>query len=256
MWKAKLNQHFAKIAFLIWNATFHSLWLSALFYLSSGNNFISLWNENHLLFATLSISLLAFIFRDEWNHRTRDLPAARKLFLIGALHSVVLVFLALLQASMNQGLEFLGITSDAGANFLASYSWVLRSLLIFALSFSLNATTKNLQPHWMGLPLQFFFFWTWFNPGIQDYLLVTVIYILNPSFLFSAGLMSGILILSHAVMGAGFMGSEFTGILRFNGIEGESSLLRSPALILGLFFLFGATRINKALNKRKEQQTT
>jgi len=85
---------------------------------------------------------------------------------------------------------------------------------------------------------------------------VTAIYLLNPSFLFSAGLMSGVLILSHAVMGSGFMGAEFTGILRFNGIEGEASLLRSPALILGLFFLYGAARMNKVLNKRKEQPTT
>jgi len=256
MWKAKLNQHFAKIAFLIWNVTFHSLWLSALFYLSTGTNFNSLWTENHLLFATLSISLLAFIFRDEWNHRLRDLRLARNLFLTGSLQALIVVLLATLQAYLSNQLEFLGISSDAGSNFLSSYAWVLRSILILALSFGLNATTKSFNPQWMGLPLQLIFFWIWFNPSWVDYLLITCIYILSPSFIFSAGLMSGVLILGHAIMGSSFMGIEFTGLLRFNRLEDEASLLRSPALILGLFFLFSANKIKTVLNKRKEHLPT
>jgi hypothetical protein len=256
MWKAKLNQHFAKIAFLIWNATFHSLWLSALFYLSTGTNFNSLWIENQLLFATISISLLAFIFREEWGHRLRDPGQAKNLFLLGTLQAFVLITLVTVQAYFSNHLEFLGVSSEAGANFLSSYAWVLRSILIFILCFSVNATTKSFTPHWMGLPLQLFFFWIWFNPGWTDYLLISCIYILNPSFLFSTGIMSTILILSHAIMGSSFMGMEFTGFLRFNRPEDESSLLQSPALILGLFFLFATNKIRTALNKRKENPIT
>jgi hypothetical protein len=256
MWKAKLNQHFAKFAFLAWNLIFHSLWLSALFYLSSGTSFNSLWSENHLLFATLSILLLALIFRDEWKSRLRDMTQARNLFLFGLLQAVVVVTLATIQAILSNNIDFLGLSSQLGVNFLSSYSWILRSTLLFILSFALNATTKSFSPHWMGLPLQYFFFWIWFQPGISDYLLITFIYILNPSFLFSTGLMAGVLILTHAVLGSNFMGNEFSGLLQFKWLQDEGSLLHSPALILGLFFILFTTKLKTLLNKRKEQPST
>jgi hypothetical protein len=256
MWKAKLNQHFAKIAFLIWNMIFHSLWLSALFYLSNGSRFNSLWSENHLLFATLSISLLALIFRDEWKQRLRDLGQSRTLFLMGLLQAFIIVSLTTLQGILSGRFEFLGVSSQLGVNFLSSYGWVLRSVLLFALSFSLNATTKNLSPHWMGLPLQCFFIWTWFQPGFYDYLVIIGIYALSSSFVQSTGLMAGILILTHSVLGSDFMGSEFTGLLQFKGMQDEGSLLHSPALILGLFFILFLNKIKTVLNRRKEPSAT
>src|ERR1035437_4800544 len=101
MWKAKLNQHFAKFAFLLWNLIFHSLWLSALFYLSSGSNFNSLWAENQILFATLSVGLYAFIFRDEWGYKLREYTQVRNLIAMGFIQAVVVVVFAVIQGVLS-----------------------------------------------------------------------------------------------------------------------------------------------------------
>jgi hypothetical protein len=252
MWKAKLNQHFAKFAFLLWNLIFHSLWLSALFYLSRGTNFNLLWAENQILFATLSIGLYAFIFRDEWTARMRDAGQARNLILFGLLQAFVVVIFAAILGVISKELEFLGLSSQLGMNFLSSYSWVLRSILILILTFALNATTKTLSPHWMGLPLQIFFFWIWFQPNFTDYCFITIFYMMNTSFLFSVGLMSGIFVMTHAVFGSALMGSEFSGLFQFKWPETENSLLHSPALILGLFFIFATNKLKTHLKRRKE----
>lgn len=252
MWKAKLNQHFAKFAFLLWNLIFHSLWLSALFYLSGGSNFNLLWAENQILFATLSIGLFAFIFRDEWSYKLREYGQVRNLIALGLLQAFVVVLFAVFLGILSNEIEFLGLSSQLGMNFLSSYSWVLRSILLLVLSFALNATTKSLTPHWMGLPLQLFFFWIWFQPTFADFCFITVFYIMNTSFLFSLGLMGGIFVMTHAVFGSTLMGSEFSGLFQFKWQETENSLLHSPALILGLFFIFAANKLKTFLKRRKE----
>ena len=256
MWKAKLNQHFAKFAFLLWNLIFHSLWLSALFYLSNGSNFNSIWAENQILFATLSVSLYAFIFRDEWGYKLRDTIQVRHWLTMGFIQSIVVVLLAAIQGILSKNIEFLGFSSQLGVNFLSSYSWILRSILLIALSFALNATTKSLTPQWMGLPLQYFFFWIWFQPSLLDYSLITAFYIMNSSFIFSTGLMGGVFIMTHAVFGATLMGSEFSGLFQFKWIQEEGSLLHSPALILGLFFIFFVNKLKTFLNRRKDPLLT
>jgi len=253
MWKAKLNQHFAKIAFLLWNLIFHSLWLSALFFLSNGSNFNSIWTENQVLIATLSIGLFTFIDREDWLIRLRDTSQAQKLLSLGALQALIVISLITVQSIFFGKIEFLGLSSQVGLNFLSSYSWLLRSILLLALSFAINATTKNIKPYWTGLPLQCFFFWIWFQPGWQDLLIITGIYILNSSILFSTGLMAGIFILTHAVLGSSFMGSEFSGLLQFKWIQDEGSLLHNPALILGLFFLYFVNKLGTIYKNRKEQ---
>jgi len=252
MWKAKLNQHFAKFAFLLWNLIFHSLWLSALFYLSSADSFNALWAENQILFATLSISLFAFVFRDEWSNKLREPTHARNLVLFGFAQALVVVAFATFEAILSKKIEFLGFSSQLGVNFLSSYSWVLRAFLLFVLSFSLNGITKNLSPHWAGLILQCFFFWIWFQPTIVDFTFITLFYFMNSSFLFSTGLMAGIFIMTHAVFGSSLMGSEFSGLLQFKWLQDEGSLLHSPTLILGLFFIFFANKLKTFLKRRKE----
>ncbi len=252
MWKAKLNQHFAKFAFLLWNLLFHSLWLSALFYLSNGSNFNSLWVENQILFATLSIGLFAFIFRDEWGQKLRDLAPARQLIIMGFTQAMIVVIFATIHGVLSKNIEFLGFSSQLGMNFLSSYSWILRSVLLLILSFALNATTKNLTPHWMGLPLQYFFFWIWFQPTFLDFCFITVFYLMNSSIIFSTGLLGGILIMTHAVFGSALMGSEFSGLFQFKWLQEDNSLLHSPALILGLFFIFSANKLKMFLIRRKE----
>ena len=252
MWKAKLNQHFAKFAFLLWNLIFHSLWLSALFFLSNGNNFNSLWVENQILFATLSIVLFAYIFRDEWGYKFIDMNQARNWILAGFAQAVVLVLFVLLQGILSKNIDFLGFSSQLGVNFLSSYSWFFRSILLFFLAFALNATTKTLTPHWMGILLQYFFFWIWFQPTFFDYCFITLFYVMNSSFLFSTGLMGGTFIMTHAVLGSVLMGSEFSGLFQFKWSEVESSLLHSPALILGLFFIFATNKLKTFLKRRKE----
>ncbi len=256
MWKAKLNQHFAKIAFLIWNLVFHSLWLSALFFLSNGSNFTSMWAENQILFSTLSVGLFSFFGREEWMIRLRDFSQAKKLFLLGCLQAWIVITLICIQALLSGKMEFLGFSSEIGLNFLSSYSWLLRSLLLLVLSFALNATTKNIQPQWMGLPLQCFFFWIWFQPSWTDYLILAGIYILNSNILFSTGLMAGVFVLTHAVLGSPFMGNEFTGLLQFKWPQGESSLLHHQALILGLFLLTIVNKLRKVYQNRKERHAT
>src|ERR1700751_2745578 len=110
MWKAKLNQHFAKFAFLLWNFIFHSLWLSALFYLSNADSFNALWAENQILFATLSIGLFAFIFRDEWFPKLRDPLHTRNLLTMGFAQALVVVVFATLEAILSKKIEFLGFS--------------------------------------------------------------------------------------------------------------------------------------------------
>lgn len=252
MWKAKLNQHFAKFAFLVWNLVFHSLWLSALFFISSGNHFISIWSENQLLFATLSISLFAFIFRDEWFHKFRDSALSKNLFFRGLLLAFASVLLTTVGSVLLDQNEFLGFSSQIGVNFLSSYAWLLRSFLMVALSLSLVVTTQVLSPHWSGVLLQYFFFWIWFQPGFADYLLITVLYMLSSSIPFSVGLMGGILIMTHAVFGSPLMGSEFSGLFQIKWQPAGSSLLHHPALILGLFFTFVVNKLRPTLKSRKE----
>ncbi len=256
MWKAKLNQHFAKFAFLLWNLLFHSLWLSALFYLSGGTNFNAIWAENQILFATLSIALYAFIFRDEWGTKMRDFSPLQNLITLGFIQAAVLVIFGMLQGILVNNIEFLGFSSQLGVNFLSSYSWILRSILLFILSFALNATTKSLNPHWMGLPLQLFFFWIWFQPTTMDYCFIILFYVMNSSFLFSTGLMAGVFIMTHAVFGSTLMGAEFSGLLQFKWVETENSLLHSPAIILGLFFIIATNKLKTFLKRRKESLLT
>ena len=251
MWKAKLNQHFAKFAFLLWNLIFHSLCLSALFYLSNGSNFNSLWAENQTLFATISIGLFAFIFRDEWDYKLRDLTQARNLIAMGFTQAMVVVIIVAIQGILSKNIEFIGLSSQLGMNFLSSYSWILRSILLCILSFTLNATTKSLTPGWMGLPLQIFFFWIWFQPTLLDFSFLLVFYLMNSSFLFSTGLMGGIFVMTHAVFGSTLMGSEFSGLFQLKWSQDDTSLLHNPALILGLFFIFFANKLKTFLKRRK-----
>jgi hypothetical protein len=253
MWKAKLNQHFAKIAFLLWNLVFHSLWLSALFFLSNGSNFNSIWAENQLLFSTLSIGLFSFFGREEWINRLRNTHQTQKLFFLGWAQALILITLITFQAIYSGKIEYLGVSSEIGLNFLYSYSWLLRSFLLLILSFALNAATKNIQPHWIGFPLQCFFFWIWFQPNWTDYMILGGIYIFNSNILFSTGLMAGVFTLTHAVLGTPLMGNEFTGLLQFKWPQDESTLLDHPALILGLFLLTFMNKLRKISQNRKTQ---
>jgi hypothetical protein len=252
MWKAKLNQHFAKFAFLLWNLIFHSLWLSALFFISSGSHFNSLWSENQLLFATLSIALLAFVYRDEWIHKLRDSSLTRTFFLRGIGLALAATTLIVLESILLRQSEFLGLSSQIGANFLSSYGWLLRCVLLMGLSLALNATTKTLSPYWTGLILQYFFFWIWFQPGFHDYLLITAIYLLHSSIPFSTGLMGGLFLFTHAVFGSPFMGTDFSGLFQVKWQPAEQSLLQHPALILGLFFIPLVNKLKPFLRNRKE----
>lgn len=152
--------------------------------------------------------------------------------------------------------QIIGFSSQIGMNFLSSYSWVFRSLLLMAMSFSLNATTKNHAPSGSGIFLQLLFFWIWFRPGWQDVVLISIVYFLHPSFLFSSALMGGLMVLTHAVFGSNLLGMEFSGLLQFKWPEESYSLLQNPVMILGLSFILGTNKLKKYFRKRKEFPAT
>ena len=279
MWKANLNRHFTKIwpalkisGFLVlWNALFHSFTLSILLYWSLTSHQVSSLNrmstlnqflsENQILFAALSSVSALIFFRDQvsevWDERriyfSQFLRAWMRGLGFGLVMIVALIF--------NHSYEFLGFSTQLNLNFLASYAWILRAILIFIFVLSTEFLTQVVilqemkdeeHRYWIQNGTLLLFYWIWFNPNFSETLTLLLIFSIFSSFWSSIGFISAFFILVHAVFGLNFFENEFAGILQLKVMKPDDSFfqnhtLQAMLLILLILIQYAKLRLRKEL---------
>jgi hypothetical protein len=273
MWNLNLNRHFAKflavlkipLFLLIWNGILHALTLSILVYwsltstrvpelnrMSTMNQF---WAENQILFATLSCVAISFFFQDRllklW--RERNLAAFSVNFLRGALLAVVLVA----GLVISKKFEFLGFSAQLNLNFLTSYAWVLRAILVFlfvlSTEFLIRIVLREELQREVSTRVRFAIetfcfvalYWIWFSPTLTEVFSLLMLYTLFLNFWSSSGFLSALFVFTHAVFGLPFFENEFVGILQVKSSRFEEHFLQNPQLVLVLMILWGTFRGSK-----------
>ncbi len=127
---------------LVWNILFHSVTFTLLVYWiftsqlgghpEQVRHFNDFWMENQLLFGGLCQVSLTLFFREEvisfLKHPQSPLARARTVnsILRGSLFAILMV----MGLVVSKQYQFLGFTSAASPNFLSSYAWILRFVLI------------------------------------------------------------------------------------------------------------------------------
>ena len=279
MWMVNLNRHFAKISkglkistfLFLWNSLFHSFTLSillywsmtstqipALFRMTSLNQFLS---ENQIFFATLSSLSALFFFKNAfleiWQLRSELFPEFSRSCLRGfGFGGLMLWFLTL-----GHHYQYLGFSSQLDLNFLTSYAWILRTLLLFLFVTStellVRVVLKNTLPLGiLSILIQNFtlilIYWIWFNPKPTEQITLLLLFALFSSPAASIGFLSALFILVHAICGLNFFENEFVGLLQFKILApNEESFFQNFTLqiVLGiLLLLLGYGR----LKSRKE----
>ena len=263
MWKTKLNRQFLKIlpglkisGFLIlWGTLFHSFTLSILLYgslksehvlssnrLTTLNQFLS---ENQILFAALSYASALLFFRDEiqrfWKERVHGFQDFARSFLrgigFGAALMVALLF--------HRDYEFLGFTTQLNLNFLSSYAWILRSILmaIFVISteFLVRVVLKKETLGVVGgraleVLTLVFLYWIWFEPHLSELLTLVLLFATFSTFWTGAGFLSAFFILNHAIFGLNFFENEFLGILQFKALRASENNFLQNHYLQATFF--------------------
>lgn len=282
MWKANLNRHFAKIlpglkisAFVvIWNSLFHSLTLSILIYgslhstqvtaasrLSSLNQFLS---ENQILFATLCSAFATFFFRDRlaryWTFRNQGLP----LFFQGISRGVGLGLALLIALILHHEYDFLGFTTQLNLNFLASYAWILRALLIFVFVISTEFLVQGVLHEQLkdraakmiiGDLTLLFIYWIWFNPKPTEMLTLILLFQYFSSFWASSGFLGAFFVLTHAIFGLNFFENEFSGIFQIKAVKPDEDFLQNPHLQIALFIFLIILHHDKLKFRKEIPQT-
>lgn len=255
---------------IVWNSLFHSLTLSILLYgslrssqisslnrLSTLNQFLS---ENQILFATLSSIFATLFFRDRlkqyWLERTMGLPLFFKTFARGA----GLCLAILVAFILNREYEYLGFSTQLNLNFLASYAWILRSILILLFVASTEFLIKGvlfrpLTDTYMhkviGNLTLLFVYWIWFNPKPTELLILIILFQFFSSLWASTGFLSAFFILTHAVFGLNFFENEFTGIFQLKSLRPDEDFFQNPHLRVALIIFLLITHYDK-LKFRKE----
>ncbi len=257
MWKANLNRHFTKMkpalkisAFLvIWSALFHSFMLSILLYwsltseqvsalgrMTTLNQFLS---ENQILFAAASSLSAIFFFRD----RIAEVWAERKIaplnLIKASLRGIGFGSVMIGALILNHEYEFLGFSTQLGLNFLASYAWILRALLIIVFVFSteflakvviLRETQDRLSRILLPDLTLLFMYWVWFNPKGGEIATLLLLFSLFSTFWSSSGFISAFFILVHAVFGLNFFENESIGILQLKVNQSEETFFQNHTL--------------------------
>ncbi len=277
MWKAKLNRHFAKLApafkisaFLIfWSGLFHSFTLAILLLWSLTSNRVSALNrmttlnqflsENQILFATLSSFSALIFFKDTvkevWRSRRSGFPEWLRASLRGAGFGTLMI-LALI---LNRDYDFLGLSTQVNLNFLASYAWIFRAVLIFGFVFSteflarviLRRELHSVRSQLIVENLTLLGIYAiWFSPKPGEILTLLLLFLLSRSFWSTAGFLTAFFILTHAILGLHFFENETVGIFQLKSNQPDLSLLQNGHLrvmliLLLLFIHYAKVRLRK-----------
>ncbi len=246
MWKANLNRHFAKISrglkisgfLLLWNVFFHAFTLAILLFwsltssrvptlsrMTTLNQFLS---ENQILFAALSSLSALFFFRDVlmevWLERRIGYAEFARAWTRGTGLGITI----LLGLTISHQYQFLGFSTQLDLNFLASYAWILRAILIFIFVAStellVRVVVKNTMPK--GYSSYFIqsltllsFYWIWFNPKLFELFTFFMLFSLFSRIWSTVGFLSAFFILLHAICGFNFFENEFAGLIQFKNLE-------------------------------------
>lgn len=273
MFKSNLNRQiialFKMSAFgLIWNILFHSVALTVLVYwaFNSGSGietdhsqqFNQFWSDYHLFFAiTCQLGLILF-FKDEIKVFLKRLVQPGRSFFEYYLRGTFLVALMAVGLVLSKQYEFLGFTSQAHLSFLSSissYSWLLRTGLIFILIFSIQAfihavVHRRLPPTrnaWIKRAVSTLTFlgilWVWFKLSPLETLTLALLISWFDDFWESTGFLFGIFAWAHAGLSLKWMGMEFSGLLQLEPIAQtiqniEQPFLEIPAIQGAIFILW------------------
>ena len=281
MWKPNLNRHFAKIlpalkisTFLIlWNGLFHSLTLSILIYWSSTSSRVPDMNrmttlnqfltENQILFATLCSVGGALFFRDQFLSLFVEWRAGLRSFGInfarGALFAVSMMGALIL----NHRYEFLGFSAQASLNFLSSYAWLFRALLLLLFVVSSELVIRvvlrrewddekwNLTGYGLETITHLIIYWIWFTPTFRELGALTLLFLLFQGFWSASGFISALFITTHAIFGLPFFENEFTGVIQLKPVlettRAEETFLQNSYVWATLLVLVIALRGSKLL---------
>ena len=208
-----------------------------------------------------SLSAL-FFFQDAligpWNDRRLILPGFFRAWARGI--GFGLLFLGALTISHQY--QFLVFSTQLDLNFLASYAWILRAVLIFIFVASTELLArlilKNTLPGgYTSIIIQnltlLAFYWIWFNPKLSEVftLLLLFSFFANNAWT-SIGFLSSLFILIHSVCGLNFFENEFAGLVQFKILNpNEESFFQNETLqatLVVLLLFFGYVK----LKSRKE----
>jgi hypothetical protein len=287
MWKPNLNRHFAKIApalknslkisffLIVWNGLFHSLTLSILIYWSLTSTRVSemsrmttlnqFWAENQILFAALSALASIFFFGDYVRRVILDGRIGLTSFGINFLRGVFFSLLLIGALILDHRYEFLGFSAQLNLNFLTSYAWFFRALLMLLFVGSTEFVTRvvlrsELHDETMGVvsPVARYLvetlthlsiYWIWFNPALPEVITLLLLFLLFQGFWSATGFISAFFIMVHAVFGLPFFENEFVGVLQLKPLteelRGDESILQNHYLIATLILLVLAVRASR-----------
>jgi hypothetical protein len=265
MWKANLNRHFAKIShglkisgfLLLWNVFFHAFTLSILLFwsltssriptlsrMTTLNQFLS---ENQILFAALSSLSALFFFRDVLRDVWQERRTGFSEFGRAALRGIGLGIAILLGLTLSHQYQFLGFSTQLDLNFLASYAWILRAVLMFIFVAStellVRVIVKNTLPKgYLSFLIQnltlLSFYWIWFNPKLSELFTLFLLFSLFSRVWSTVGFLSAFFILLHAVCGFNFFENEFAGLIQFKNLAfTEESIFQNSTLQAVLLIL-------------------
>lgn len=265
MWKHNLNRQITKLwpsikisgFLLIWNGVFHSLTLSILLYWSLSSQRVpelsrittlnQFWAENQILFAALCGITGALFFRDQMSRVLQSRWEGGPDFWLSAARGCGLTLLLVLALILKGRYEFLGVSTQLNLNFLSSYAWILRSLLLTVFVVSLEFLTREVLkgPTWIRIATQLGIYWIWFFPSRGEFLSLTLISLLFSQFWSAAGFSTALFVMSHAIFGLGFFENEFSGLLQIRSLRSEETFLQNPYLQVVLLTLWAVFRYVK-----------
>jgi hypothetical protein len=279
MLKPNLNRHFAKIFpalkvsffLIVWNGVFHSLTLSILLYWSLTSNRVpelsrmstlnQFWTENQILFAMICSIAGTFFFKDQLIRFAKSYSIGRRIFFTHFLRGVFFAIAMVLSLVLTHRYEFLGFSAQLNLNFLSSYAWIFRAILMLLFVLSSEFLTRvvlhselvespsNLTRSILETITHLSIYWIWFNPSLSELVTLTLIFSLFSGAWSAAGFISALFIMTHAVFGLPFFENEFVGLLQFkaplNSTGSEEIFLQNPFLQLTLLILFVVFRISR-----------
>lgn len=279
MWKQNLNRQFSKLrpalkisAFLmLWNGIFHGLTMSILLYWSLSSARVpelarittlnQFWAENQILFAALCGLTGSLFFRNQISELFSEVTADRaegfRWLGIHAVRGFGFALVMVIALVLRHRYQFLGLSTQLNLNFLSSYAWILRSILIFTFILTTEFMTRRVLngPTWIRVLTQITIFWIWFYPSWSEIFSLIVLSLLFNNFWASTGFLTAIFVVTHAIFGVPFFENEFSGIFQIRSLRAEETFLQNPYVQVTLVALLVTFRYARLL-LRKESPTT
>jgi|GEM_PF-3600367 len=216
-----------KVSFflLVWNGVFHSLTLSTLLYwsftsprvpeLSRMSTLNQFWTENQILFAAICTVSGAFFFKDQLTDFIRGYFSSRSVFWVNFLRGIFFATALVVGLIWSKRYEFLGVSSQFDLNFLSSYAWIFRALVVFLFVISSEFLTRVALPTpWLGTLTRLAIYWIWFTPTLPEAATLVLLFLLFTGAWSAAGFTSALFVMTHAVFGLPFFENEFSGLLQ------------------------------------------